>query len=564
MLLNALIWRASTASCGQSNRCGHRLEKLRKTFRVFKALRATFMWRSVGRHDSTQDVLMMKRLDVKALSDAELVDRYSNARDERAFTELVERHGEMVMATANRVLGNEEDAKDTLQATFMALAKAVDKVRDKSAISGWLHRTASHCAVTIRRGNARWGQKAERMMKHITSPNGERDNPLTTAVDKELMAIVDEEITRLPSKLETAIVLCDLNGESHKKVAETLGITVSAVSDRLTRGRKLLRAGLTRRGVALTVTGLASCVASSKEGVALTNYLVADVTKTAMLFAAGKSPTEIGVSLKVYRSATAAASTGFAKIVALSVIVVSIILFSGQFLRFLVASDDAAAVRDRIISSVTFDEPFPNGEPRWRLFGDGSARTSAGDLELASTNETGGDGFGVGPVGIDSRDMSIRTQVRITAVGGGAVVSCRNQIGNGPKNYFVSVNYIPRFGGSIMTVARSDGGGRQSPHLFPSKKGNAIVVLPYDVRHHDTVVQLDVIGNKIRGWAWRSDEAMPNSPQFDITDDTYERGSPVLGLFNDRKEGLGNSLTIYRHVYFADKPLHEINRKERH
>ena len=59
----------------------------------------------------------------RALSDRDLLERFVEARDEAAFTVLIERHGPMVLAVCRRALPNFHDAEDGCQATFLVLAR---------------------------------------------------------------------------------------------------------------------------------------------------------------------------------------------------------------------------------------------------------------------------------------------------------------------------------------------------------------------------------------------------------------------------------------------------------
>jgi WD40 repeat protein len=85
------------------------------------------------------------------------------------------------------------------------------------------------------------------------------------------MRALDDELTTLPQRLRDPIVLCYLEGHTRDEAAELLGCSLSMLLRRLDRGRKVLRARLARRGVALAAAGL---------GVLLTDPPVSAATAT--------------------------------------------------------------------------------------------------------------------------------------------------------------------------------------------------------------------------------------------------------------------------------------------
>jgi hypothetical protein len=112
------------------------------------------------------------RLHLAALAgppptDADLLDRYVVARDEAAFAELVRRHGPPVLAVCRRITRHREDAADAFQATFLVLARKVDRGRRwAGGCSG------RRCGRPARRSPARAGGATERSRpaKSRTSP----------------------------------------------------------------------------------------------------------------------------------------------------------------------------------------------------------------------------------------------------------------------------------------------------------------------------------------------------------------------------------------------------------
>ena len=68
--------------------------------------------------------------------DRELLDDFLTNRDEEAFAALVRRHGAMVLNVCRGVLRHEQDAEDAFQATFHALARKADTIRQPEAVAG--------------------------------------------------------------------------------------------------------------------------------------------------------------------------------------------------------------------------------------------------------------------------------------------------------------------------------------------------------------------------------------------------------------------------------------------
>src|SRR5262245_53590624 len=84
---------------------------------------------------------------VRGLTDAELLADYAATASERAFDEIVSRHGAMVFRTCLRLLGNSHEAEDAAQAAFIVLARRPRAVR--SDLSTWLHWVARNTAFKV-------------------------------------------------------------------------------------------------------------------------------------------------------------------------------------------------------------------------------------------------------------------------------------------------------------------------------------------------------------------------------------------------------------------------------
>jgi len=84
----------------------------------------------------------------------------------------------------------------------------------------------------------------------------DREGEITEAFESDALRVLDEEIARLPERLRTAVLMCELEGVTRKQASERLGIPEGTLSSRLAKGRKLLADQLRRRGVTLPAAGL--------------------------------------------------------------------------------------------------------------------------------------------------------------------------------------------------------------------------------------------------------------------------------------------------------------------
>jgi RNA polymerase sigma factor (sigma-70 family) len=214
-------------------------------------------------------------------SDQELLARFAAQRDEAAFTALVRRHGPMVLSVCRRALGNWDDAEDAFQATFLVLAAKAASEPWQESVAGWLHGVACRVARKARDAAAR------RRLREDCAPVRPAADLLAEINGRELRAVLDEELHRLPEKYRAPLVLCYLEGATRDEAARQLGWPLGTLKSRVERGRELLRRRLQRRGLALAVALSASALAADSAPAA---GLVRGTTDAALLTAARGAP----------------------------------------------------------------------------------------------------------------------------------------------------------------------------------------------------------------------------------------------------------------------------------
>ncbi|MDY3563681.1 sigma-70 family RNA polymerase sigma factor [Gemmata sp. JC673] len=175
----------------------------------------------------------------KHVPDAELLGRFVREGDRAVFELLVRRHWRFVHGVCRRVAGDAHDAEDAAQATFLVLARRAELVRG-ACLGPWLARVAYRCAIRAR------AARPPTFGGDLSAAPG-RDS---AASDPELSAALDAELNDLPDKYRVPVVLCYLQGKTYEQAAAELNCPIGTLSTWLTRAKELLRARLTRRGLA--------------------------------------------------------------------------------------------------------------------------------------------------------------------------------------------------------------------------------------------------------------------------------------------------------------------------
>jgi RNA polymerase sigma factor (sigma-70 family) len=255
------------------------------------------------------------------LPDGELLERFVTRRDSAAFTALVGRHGPMVMGVCRRLLRRREDAEDASQATFLVLAHKAAAVRKRESLPSWLHGVALRIARKARTEDLR---QRGREVPAVDVPDADPSSDISL---REALAVLDEELNRLPVSYRSPLILCYLEGKTQDEAARELALSVGAFRGRLERARERLRGRVTRRGVTLPAlllgTGLsipaaqaAVCPAFLTATVGVALRFAADQAAspavTARVVALAKGVTTMRITKLCILGLTAAACLGLA------------------------------------------------------------------------------------------------------------------------------------------------------------------------------------------------------------------------------------------------------------
>jgi RNA polymerase sigma-70 factor (ECF subfamily) len=184
-------------------------------------------------------------------TDADARDRADMERlaagHDAALNDLMERHATPVFHFLCRMVGNEDDANDLAQETFVRVFKSAKSFRTNEKFSAWLFTIAANLA----RNHFRWRSRHPNIS--LDAENAETEQtlgstlpansptPKDAALTTERAVAVRAAVKNLPADLREAIVLCEWEERSIAEAAAILKTTPKAVESRLYRARGILR-----------------------------------------------------------------------------------------------------------------------------------------------------------------------------------------------------------------------------------------------------------------------------------------------------------------------------------
>lgn len=168
--------------------------------------------------------------------------------DREAFARLVDETSGHVYRVALQILGDEQDAEDVLQETYIKALRALPEFEGRSSLSTWLYRIAVNEALM----HARKRKPQEISVEDNAPFDSEAESegleivdfcclPESELLSSESRQFLDRAVRNLPEGLRVVFVMRDLEGLSIQDTAEALGISESNVKTRLLRARLRLR-----------------------------------------------------------------------------------------------------------------------------------------------------------------------------------------------------------------------------------------------------------------------------------------------------------------------------------
>lgn len=167
--------------------------------------------------------------------------------DDDAYAQVLRRYGPRMLATARRLLNNEEEARDAVQEAMLSAFKAAPRFAGDSLVGTWLHRIVVNAALMRLRSRRRKPEVAIEDLLPSFQADGHRvlqaqgdPYPDEALEQAQLLALLRACVPELPAVYREVYVLRDIEEWSSEEVAVAMGLTPNAVKIRLHRARQAL------------------------------------------------------------------------------------------------------------------------------------------------------------------------------------------------------------------------------------------------------------------------------------------------------------------------------------
>ncbi len=189
--------------------------------------------------DKIKNLLKQEKRD-KKLTDEELLEK------QKKFEEEAIPHMQFLYNFAYRMTGNEEDAKDLVQETYMKAFRFWEQYEPGTNIKAWLFKIMKNSYINKYRKAAKEPGKVDyeevkNFYETVRDESFETSDLQEHIFENIFEDEVIEALNKLPDEFRTVVILADIEGQSYEEIADFLDIPIGTVRSRLHRGRKMLR-----------------------------------------------------------------------------------------------------------------------------------------------------------------------------------------------------------------------------------------------------------------------------------------------------------------------------------
>ena len=179
-------------------------------------------------------------------SEAATVVARARQGDSEAFRALVERHSRSAFRLAFRMTGNEHDAEDVVQDSFLRAYRQLGQFESRAHFGTWLYRIVANCSVDLLRArrSRQDDSRADDLDGRVELPPTDAPGPERLARSAEIERSVARALAHLSPLERAAFTLRHYEGRSIAEIGKTLGLGTSATKHSVFRAVRKLRVAL--------------------------------------------------------------------------------------------------------------------------------------------------------------------------------------------------------------------------------------------------------------------------------------------------------------------------------
>jgi RNA polymerase sigma-70 factor, ECF subfamily len=180
------------------------------------------------------------------VSDAPALVARARQGDSDAFQALVEKHSRAAFRLAYRLTGNEHDAEDVVQESFLKAYRYLGRFEARADFGTWLYRIVTNCAIELLRVRQSREHRArmEPLESDVAAPPSPAPGPERLAESAQIKARVAAALEDLSPLERAAFMLRHFEGRSTDEIGRTLRLGTSATKHAVFRAVKKMRACL--------------------------------------------------------------------------------------------------------------------------------------------------------------------------------------------------------------------------------------------------------------------------------------------------------------------------------
>jgi len=188
--------------------------------------------------------------DEKSNRPDEELARLAADGDAAAFDEIYSRHRRFVYSLAVRMTGNQADAEDLTQESFVSVLRRVGSFRGEAMFTTWLYRLA------INQVNMHFRNRSSKPERQTSEGEISERGPSWAGLTDPAKPLIDrlaieKAVQTLPRGCRAAFILHDVQGYTHEEAGRLSGHTAGTSKSQLHKARAGLRAALSGRSPAL-------------------------------------------------------------------------------------------------------------------------------------------------------------------------------------------------------------------------------------------------------------------------------------------------------------------------